>query len=168
MKVLFYDSHHFLDCASYWLISSLIIIIDIIKDLQKMFIMNIVWPINGWFLGAVALWTYFKCGRINAKYLNVEDTRGDSYKIFVSTSHCASGCTSGDALGVPIVAITALTVAGSTLLAFYTVVFILAYTFGIIFQFYAIYPMDKSMGVKNAFKAAIKADTLSLIAFEIG
>src|SRR5690625_2177643 len=117
MKVLFYDSHHFLDCASYWLISSLIIIIDIIKHPQKMFIMNIVWPINGWFLGPVALWTYFKWGRINAKNLNLEDTRSNSAKIFVSTSHCSAGCTAGDALGVPIVAITALTVAGSTLLA---------------------------------------------------
>ena len=133
-----------------------------------MFIMNIVWPINGWFLGPVALWTYFKWGRVNAKNLNLEDTRSNSAKIFVSTSHCSAGCTAGDALGVPIVAITALTVAGSTLLAHYTVEFILAYTFGIIFQFYAIYPMDKSIGVKNAFKAAIKADTLSLIAFEIG
>src|SRR5699024_3917394 len=56
----------------------------------------------------------------------------------------------------------------STLHAHYTVEFILDYTFGIIFQFYAIYPMDKSMVVKNAVKASIKADTVSLIAFEIG
>src|SRR5690625_7881615 len=105
-------------------------------------------------------------GRINAKNLNLEDTRRNPAKLFVSTSHCSAGCKAGDALGVPIVAITALTVAGLTLLAHYTVEFILAYTFGIIFQFYAIYPMDKSMGVKNAFKAAIKADTLSLIALD--
>src|SRR5699024_11482335 len=75
----------------YWLISSLIIIIDIIKHPQKMFIMNVVWPINGWFLGPVALWTYFKWGRINAKNLNLEDTRSNSAKIFVSTSHCSAG-----------------------------------------------------------------------------
>lgn len=41
------------------LISS-IIIADVIKHLQMMKVMNIVWPINGWFLGPLALWAYFK------------------------------------------------------------------------------------------------------------
>src|SRR5690625_3985400 len=107
-------------------------------------------------------------GRINAKNLNLEDTRSNSAKIFVSTSHCSAGCTAVDGLGVPIVAITALTVAGETLLAHYTVEFILAYTFGIIFQFDALYPMYNQMVVKRDFKHAIKAGPLSLIAFEIG
>ncbi len=150
------------------LVSSSIIIVDIIKHPQQMTIMNVVWPINGWFLGPIALWTYFKWGRIKAKNIEKEDTRGNPAKVFVSTSHCSAGCTAGDALGVPIVALTALTVAGSTLFAHFTVEFILAYSFGILFQFYAIYPMNKEDGIKSALKAAIKADTLSLIAFEIG
>lgn len=74
----------------------------------------------------------------------------------------------GDAVGVPIVVLTALTVAGSTLFAHYAVEFILAYVFGIIFQFYAMYPMNKEQGAMQSIKAAIKADSLSLIAFEIG
>ncbi|HLR59753.1 MAG TPA: DUF4396 domain-containing protein [Pseudogracilibacillus sp.] len=150
------------------LISSLIIIFDIIKHPQQMFIMNLVWPINGWFLGPIAIWTYFKWGRIKAKSIEKTDSRGNFAKVFVSTSHCSVGCTAGDALGVPIIALTSLSIAGSTLLTHYTVEFILAYTFGIIFQFYAIYPMDKSVGIKKALKSAIKADTLSLIAFEVG
>lgn len=150
------------------LVSSIIIIFDIIKHPQQMTIMNVVWPINGWFLGPIALWTYFKWGRIKAKNIDKTDTRGKPAKVFVSTSHCSAGCTAGDALGVPIVALTALTVAGSTLFAHYTVEFILAYSFGILFQFFAIYPMNKEDGIKEALKAAIKADTLSLIAFEIG
>ncbi|WML50576.1 DUF4396 domain-containing protein [Neobacillus sp. PS3-34] len=92
--------------------------------------------------------------------------------VFVSTSHCSSGCTLGDSVGVPIVFFTGMTILGSTLFAHYTVEFILAYIFGIFFQMFSIVPMSRKMGKKmswgEGFWSAIKADTLSLIAFEIG
>jgi Domain of unknown function (DUF4396) len=150
------------------LLSSLIILTDVIKHPQKMKIMNVVWPINGWFFVPIALWTYYKWGRVKAKNLEKEDNRDHVAKVFVSTSHCSAGCSFGDAVGVPIVAITGLAIAGSTLIAHYTVEFILAYLFGVIFQFYSIYPMNKEDGKLDAFKQAIKADSLSLIAFEVG
>ncbi|GGK05064.1 membrane protein [Lentibacillus kapialis] len=150
------------------ILSSIIIIFDVIKHPQMMTIMNVVWPINGWFFGPIALWTYFKWGRLKAKDHDKEDNRKRPARVFLSTSHCSSGCTVGDAVGVPIVALTGMTILGTTLFAHYTVEFIFAYIFGIIFQFYAIYPMDKSQGAVGAVKAAIKADSLSLIAFEIG
>ncbi|MBP1948622.1 DUF4396 domain-containing protein [Virgibacillus litoralis] len=150
------------------LISSFIIVIDVIRYPQMMKIMNVVWPINGWFFGPFALWTYFKWGRLKAKKIKDEDRRGRLARVFVSTSHCSAGCTVGDAAGVPIVALTGMAVIGSTLYAHYVVEFILAYIFGIVFQFYAIYPMNKEQGIVGSIKAAIKADTLSLIAFEIG
>ncbi|UOQ94027.1 DUF4396 domain-containing protein [Halobacillus shinanisalinarum] len=147
---------------------SIIIIVDVLKHPQLMKIMNFVWPINGLFFGPFAVWTYFKWGRLKAKNLDIEDNRGRPAKVFTSTSHCSSGCTLGDAVGVPIVALTAFTIAGSTLFAHYAVEFILAYVFGIIFQFYAIYPMNKDQGAMESIKAAIKADSLALIAFEVG
>ncbi|MGI8315597.1 DUF4396 domain-containing protein [Halobacillus mangrovi] len=150
------------------MLSSIIIIVDVIRHPQMMKVMNFVWPINGWFFGPIALWTYFKWGRLKAKANEKEDRRGRPAKVFVSTSHCSAGCTFGDAVGVPIVALTGLMIAGSVLFAHYVVEFILAYIFGIIFQFYAIYPMNKEQGVIGSFKAAIKADSLSLIAFEVG
>ncbi|RWZ52272.1 DUF4396 domain-containing protein [Halobacillus fulvus] len=149
-------------------LSSLIILIDVARHPQKMTIMNVVWPINGWFLGPVALWTYFKWGRIKAKNIDKEDDRKDAAKVFVSTSHCSAGCTLGDAVGVPIVAMTGLAVAGSVLFTHYIVEFILAYLFGILFQFFAVYPMNKEEGKVAAVKKAVKADTWSLIAFEVG
>ncbi|WP_228547577.1 DUF4396 domain-containing protein [Filobacillus milosensis] len=97
-----------------------------------------------------------------------DDNRHEASKVFVSTSHCSSGCTLGDAVGVPLVALTSLTIAGSTLFAHYLVEFILAYVFGILFQFAAIYPMQKKKGAKRSFFDSIKADTISLIAFEVG
>ncbi|MBX0356634.1 DUF4396 domain-containing protein [Halobacillus sp. Nhm2S1] len=150
------------------LLCSLIITIDVLRHPQMMKIMNVVWPINGWFMGPVALWTYFRWGRLKSKDNEKEDHRGRPAKVFVSTSHCSAGCTLGDAVGVPIVALTGLTIAGSTLFAHYTVEFILAYLFGILFQFYAIFPMNEDLGKKGAVWAAIKADSLSLIAFEVG
>jgi len=150
------------------LVSSLIIIVDVIKHPQIMKVMNIVWPINGWFLGPLALWTYFKWGRLKAKNINQDDKRGKPAKVFVSTSHCSAGCTVGDVIGVPIVAFTALTIAGSALFAHYTIEFILAFAFGIVFQFFAIFPMNKKQGIMRAIKEAVKADSLALAAFEIG
>ncbi|WP_174612856.1 DUF4396 domain-containing protein [Virgibacillus ihumii] len=87
--------------------------------------------------------------------------------VFVSTTHCSSGCSIGDMIGVPIIAMTGLTIAGSTLFASYTVEFILAYIFGIAFQYYGM-GFKKQSEPGKAIKNAIKADTLSLIAFEIG
>ncbi|MYL45121.1 DUF4396 domain-containing protein [Virgibacillus halodenitrificans] len=150
------------------IISSIIIIIDVVKHPQMMTIMNVVWPINGWFFGPFAIWSYFKWGRLKAKDYDGEDNRGRGAKVFMSTSHCSSGCTLGDAAGVPIVMLTGFTLLGTTLFAHYVVQFTLAYIFGILFQFYAIYPMNKKAGVMQNLKNAIKADTLSLIMFEIG
>lgn len=150
------------------LFSSLIIILDLFRHPQQMTIMNLVWPLNGWFFGPIALWAYYKWGRIQAKNLNLEDNRGEPAKVFASTSHCASGCSFGDAVGVPIVVLTGFTIAGSVLFAHYIVEFILAYIFGILFQFASIYPMNKENGKKSALIASFKADTISLIAFEIG
>ncbi|MFD2638882.1 DUF4396 domain-containing protein [Piscibacillus salipiscarius] len=150
------------------IISAIWILIDIIRHPQMMAIMNIVWPVNGLFFGPFAIWFYYKWGVLKSKNRDLEDHRGQGATVFMSTSHCSSGCVLGDAFGVPLVAITGLTIAGSVLFAHYLVEFILAYLFGIAFQYFAIYPMQKSKNKMKAIKQAIKADSLSLIAFEVG
>ncbi|WP_077624153.1 DUF4396 domain-containing protein [Sediminibacillus massiliensis] len=150
------------------LLSSAVIAFDVYKHPQMMWIMNIVWPINGWFLGPVAVYLYWKWGKLKAKDSEAEDNRGKPAKVFGSTSHCASGCTAGDVLGVPIVFMTSFTLFGMALFAHYFVEFILAYIFGVVFQFFAIYPMNKEDGILTSLKNAIKADTLALISFQIG
>jgi hypothetical protein len=61
---------------------------------------------------------------------------------------------------------------GSALFAHYIVEFILAYIFGVFFQVFSIVPMSrkmgKDMGWSKGFIESIKANTLSLIAFEVG
>ena len=56
---------------------------------------------------------------------------------------------------------------GSPLLTAYVVDFALAYLLGIAFQYFAIVPM-RQLGPWQELKEAIKADTLSLVAFELG
>lgn len=149
------------------ILSSLIILLDVIKHPQMMTIMNVVWPINGWFMGPFAIWAYFRWGRMKAKNIDKQDSREFPSKVFVSTTHCSAGCTAGDAIGVPFVVLTGITLMGSILFTHYIVEFILAYLFGILFQFFGIYPMsNKSAG--KVLLDAIKADTLSLLAFEVG
>lgn len=149
-------------------VSIIMIIIDVIRYPQMMMVMNFVWPITGWFFGPIAIWGYYKWGKVKAKDYESNDDRGQASKVFMSTSHCSAGCTLGDACGVPIVFLTGFTVLGSTLFAHYVTEFILAYVFGILFQFFAIYPMNREAGRLTALKKAIKADTWSLIAFEVG
>lgn len=87
--------------------------------------------------------------------------------VFVSTTHCSSGCSLGDMIGAPIVFFTGLTIASITLYADFVVEFIIAYIFGIGFQYYGM-GFTKHDQPGQAIKNAIKADTWSLVAFEIG
>ena len=44
----------------------------------------------------------------------------------------------------------------------------LAWTLGIVFQYFSIVPMREDIGRLQGVRAAIKADTLSIVAFQVG
>ncbi|MFS0783096.1 DUF4396 domain-containing protein [Bacillus sp. 1P06AnD] len=157
------------------IISAVFIAVDLVSHPQSMKIMNIVWPINGLYLGPFAIWAYWVMGREKGDDGEDMDMGGKKpfwQSVFVSTSHCSGGCTLGDAFGVPFVFFTGFTIMGSMLFTHYVVEFILAYIFGVLFQVFSIVPMNRQMGNHmswgKGFIEAIKADTISLIAFEIG
>lgn len=85
----------------------------------------------------------------------------------IEVSHCGSGCTLGDVISEFAIFGLGLTIAGATLGAEYAGDYLLALTFGILFQFFAIAPM-RGLGLKDGLGAAAKADFISLTAFEIG
>jgi len=87
--------------------------------------------------------------------------------VFKGVTHCGGGCTLGDLFAEWAVFISAATLAGIALWPEYIADYILAYVLGIAFQYFAIAPM-RGLGLKDGLVAAIKADTLSLTAFEIG
>jgi hypothetical protein len=168
-------------CAFAWisivlhLACSLVIATDIaIGRRQRMAIMNVVWPITMLYGGVVAIWAYYSFGRAmphgsmhGHQQMNHSD-RPMWQSVILGTTHCGAGCTLGDFLaegGLYLVGITALL--GSKLFTSYIFDFVAAYLLGIIFQYFAIVPMRKLSFGKGIW-AAIKADTLSLIAFQIG
>jgi hypothetical protein len=150
------------EVAHVWLIAAAICaaaigIIELVRP-PKMPIMAAVWPITALYMGPFAVWAYFKIERGSAL--------SSAEEIFYSTTHCGAGCTLGDIIGE-----LCVFYAGWTLItrlgAEYAADFVLAYAFGILFQYFAIAPM-RGLGFRDGLTAAIKADTLSLIAFEIG
>jgi hypothetical protein len=156
------------------LLSAIVVAADIRNGhRQNMAIMNWVWPITTIWAGPLGLWAYFRFGRApaNKPALRVKTqkkSRAPSWQVItVGDLHCAAGCTVGDVAGEWLVFLTGVTVAGSLLWTDYLTDFVLAYTAGIVFQYFAIAPMRELFGWPGIM-AAIKADTVSLIAFEIG
>ncbi len=146
---------------------SAIIMIDIVRGhWQKMAIMNWVWPITAIWSGPMGLWAYFHFGRTSNQRAQQEKQPGsrsnrdqqhdegpkskdqlerEAGKPFwqittVGDLHCAAGCTLGDFVGEWIVFLTGLVIAGSVLWSDYLLDFAMAYTAGIVFQYYAIAP----------------------------
>lgn len=128
---------------------------------QKMAIMNLVWPITALYFGPLALWAYFRFGR------NPQGAENNTAQTSLSVFHCGAGCTLGDIAGEFLVFALAIEVAGQTLYADFLIDLAFAYVFGIVFQYFSIVPM-RGLSFQEGVKAALRADTLSIIAFQIG
>jgi hypothetical protein len=86
---------------------------------------------------------------------------------FKGATHCGAGCALGDLIGDWIAFQTGLTLVGSLLAGDFALAFLLAYLFGIVFQYFAIAPM-RHLGLREGLIAAAKIDTLSLLAYQLG
>jgi hypothetical protein len=142
-------------------ISFVVIGIDLIRHPQKMAVMNFVWPITALYFGPFAIWMYIGFGR------RKQQETPFWQKVWIGTTHCGAGCTLGDIVAEWAVFLTGFTWMGSMLWASYLCDFALAYLLGILFQYFSIAPMRNLSGWPGI-KAALKADTISLTAFEIG
>jgi Domain of unknown function (DUF4396) len=153
-------------------ICAAIVLVDLVRFPQRMPVMNWVWPITALYGGPLALWMYWKLGRPASQEAIERDGERAPEKPFYSrvaigVSHCGAGCVLGDVIAEFAIFFTGFTIAGSMLAAEYLGDYILAYAFGIAFQFFSIAPM-RHLSFAPGIRAAIKADTLSLTAFEIG
>jgi hypothetical protein len=138
---------------------------------QAMWIMEPVWPITALYLGPVAVWGYLRWGRVRSerwRECHGEPPENDEpVSAALGVSHCGAGCTLGDIAGAWIVFALGLKLFGLALPAEYAIDFTLAFVLGIAFQYFSIAPM-RGLGFRDGIRAALKADTLSLIAFEVG
>ncbi|MFC8222173.1 DUF4396 domain-containing protein [Streptomyces sp. NPDC057362] len=155
--------------------STLVILADIVLGghRQKMWIMNLVYPVTALYWGPVALWFYFTRGRRTSKPVVEEQGMPDSDKLpqwdvqSKAISHCGAGCTLGDIGAEWLVYAASLTLAGKALYADFALDFVFAWILGILFQYFTIVPM-RNIGRLKGVWAAVKADTLSIVAFQIG
>jgi hypothetical protein len=151
---------------------ALYVIFDVaFRHRPKMPIMAVVWPLTALYSGPLGLWAYWKIGRPSPQRQpaqNDQDSKKPFWqRVFVSSTHCGAGCAFGDIIGEWSVFFSGLTFVGSTLLAMYVVDFAAAYVVGIAFQFFPIRWM-KHLPPRRALWEAVKADTLSLAAFQVG
>lgn len=150
---------------------ALIIILDERKYPQPMWIMNIVWPVTTLYFGPIGLWAYWRWGRSDSP--RWQKTFGEPPKksfpaiVAVGDSHCGAGCTLGDIIGGWLVFTIGLEISGLALWPELLVDYALAFTLGVLFQYFTIVPMRK-LGVRDGIVAALKADAISLTAFEVG
>lgn len=159
---------------------------DEYRDPQHMWIMNVVWPVVALFGSVVTLWAYFAYGKLAAhSKMMPAIERGETppskkltpFPMMVAkgTSHCGSGCCLGDiaaewlAFGIPAIAVWLgwKSIFSEKMFAVWILDFIFAFLIGVAFQYFTIKPMrDLSMG--RGVVQALKADTLSLTAWQVG
>lgn len=154
---------------------ALIILVDIYGrgHRQHMAIMNLVYPITALYWGPVAVWFYFTRGRSTAKPVTEQHEHPDPDTLPAwivqskAASHCGAGCTLGDIGAEWLVYGLGLTIAGKSLWADMPLDFAFAWALGVVFQYFSIVPM-RGIGRREGIWAAIKADTLSILAFQLG
>lgn len=145
---------------------------DVIARPQTMWIMSLVWPLTTLYTGPLGVWLYVAIGRAAAPEARAEHRHGNRAgpfwpKVLKGATHCGAGCAVGDVIGEWMVFALGLVLFGSKLGTKYLVAFALAYAFGIFFQYFSIAPM-RGLGLRDGLIAAVKADTLSLVAYEVG
>lgn len=147
---------------------------DITRRPQKMAVMNIVWPVTMLFGSVVWLVFYLRRGRSGSGESDRKSTPM-SVSVAVGASHCGAGCALGDLVGeFTLVAAPGLaTVFGlgwlfsERIFAGWVLDFLLAFLFGIGFQYFAIAPM-RQLSIGKGLWQAVKADTLSIASWQIG
>lgn len=148
-------------------VCAITIALDELRRPQKMWIMNLVWPLTALF-GSV-LWTagYYVWGRTKPEG---QDDAKPPFAVMVAkgTSHCGAGCVLGDiiaewaAFAFPTIAVWFgwHSLFAEKTFAVWIPDFILAFGIGIVFQYFTIAPM-RGLGVRDGLVAAVKADTSS-------
>lgn len=165
---------------------AVVIAIDEVSHPQHMWIMNLVWPITALFGSVIALWGYFRYGRLatHEKAMPAME-RGEEppskkltpFPIMVAkgTCHCGSGCCIGDILAewlaflVPAVALSLgyRAIFSEKMFAVWILDYVFAFTLGIAFQYFTIKPM-RNLSPGQGLVQAVKADALSLTAWQMG
>jgi hypothetical protein len=163
-----------------------VIAADVVRHPQHMTIMNVVWPVTALFGTVITVWGYFRYGRLATREAMMEAKKKGKeppnktdtpFPVMVAkgASHCGSGCCIGDicaewlAFLVPSVAVWFgwHSIFSEKMFAVWILDFVFAFILGIAFQYFTIVPM-RHLGKLEGIWQAVKADTLSLTAWQVG
>jgi hypothetical protein len=157
--------------------SAIMIGVDVARRPQSMWIMNVVWPITGLWAGPIAVAAYWHWGRAGSKLAMVDakqngetpPNRRQPFAVLTgkAVTHCGSGCTLGDIIAEWLIVVVPITLFGRHIFGAWIYDFVLAYAIGVIFQYFTIKPM-RQLSPRKGLIAAVKADTASLVAWQIG
>lgn len=156
-------------------LSAVVIAADILRGRrQKMWIMDVVWPVTGLYAGPLALYAYFKLGRAAARPARGSEKEQEHtnerpfwQSVGIGTLHCGSGCALGDLAAEWLAPALSFTIAGQRMFGSWVIDYIFAFGFGIAFQYFSIKPM-RNLSTSEGLKSALKADSASLTAWQIG
>jgi hypothetical protein len=155
---------------------ALVLLIHTLVRPQKIWIMGVVWPVTALYMGPFAVYMYRKSLPVLEKkpmtpqmktiQERVRDLPPTMLQNSIAVFHCGAGCSIGDLIAESIVPTLGLIFAGefgSKLV----LDFVFAWVLGVAFQYFTIVPMRGLSFGKGVVEAA-RADTLSIVMFEIG
>lgn len=170
-------------------VCALIIAFDERGRQQHMWIMNVVWPVCALFGGLLVLCMYLRFGRGSRHSNHASHNHHDHHddhdhhemaspfpvSVAKSSLHCGGGCTLGDIIAewlaflVPSIAVVFgwHWIFAEKIFAVWVLDFVLAFGFGVAFQYFAIKPM-RDITVREGIVQALKADAASLISWQVG
>jgi hypothetical protein len=159
-------------------VAALIVIFDeLVGHPQQMWIMNIVWPVTMLWAGPLGFLAYFTVGRMSTRRaVESAKARGDTppskrrpfwQSVAVGATHCGAGCSLADLVVEWAVLAFPLSLFGSDVAGAWAIDYVAAFALGIAFQYFTIAPM-RGASLGEGLLAAVKADTLSLSAWQLG
>ncbi|MFO1039663.1 MAG: DUF4396 domain-containing protein [Geminicoccaceae bacterium] len=165
---------------------SVVVAVDVIRHPQQMWIMNLVWPITALFGSVLWVWSYFRYGRLATReraqaamdrHEEMPSKKETPFwaKVGKGASHCGSGCTLGDIIAEWLMVLAPVVATwfgwhwlfGEKMFAVWVLDYLFAFVIGIAFQYFTIKPM-RDLSVGQGLWQAVKADTLSLTAWQLG
>lgn len=166
-------------------ICAVLVLFDVLRHPQKMMVMNVVWPVTALFGTVLTAWGYYSFGR-DSSLEAMQSARSahrkmpshsQPYPVLVAKGalHCGAGCMIGDVIAewlaflVPTVAVWFgwHSLFDEKTFAVWVLDFVFAFALGIAFQYFAIAPM-RGLSLGKGIVAALKADALSLTAWQVG
>jgi hypothetical protein len=160
---------------------AVVILVDEVRRPQAMAVMNAVWPLTALYFSVFALWAYFRhaqrhTGRAMERHPHGQPAHERPERkhapslseVALGTSHCGAGCALADLFTEFGIAASGIVLFGSSLWTSYVLDLVVAWLAGIAFQYFALRPMRQDLGTGGAIRAAIQADTASILAFQAG